>query len=130
MTKSRARIAGPVTTVAGALALAATSAFFIVIGLDEAARWAGPLGVLIGVAALALAGYSAVLTRRSVPAAGTGDPPTADGTTHSGDGTVTNTISGGTFLGGGPIQGRDITIAPSAGRHKGGEGTPGRGEPA
>ncbi|MCI4065859.1 hypothetical protein MRQ36_26235 [Micromonospora sp. R77] len=118
------------TTVVGALALAATSAFFFAIGLDEASRWAAPLGILLGVAALALAGYSAVLTRRSVSGTATGGPPAAGTMTHPEGGTVTNTISGGTFLGGAPIQGRDITVTPSAGRHDGGEGTPGRGEPA
>ncbi|MBE1484984.1 hypothetical protein [Plantactinospora soyae] len=73
-------------------------------GLEDADRWASVFGVLLNIAGLSVAVYSAVWTRRAVAAPA---PPAATG------GQVDNTIRGGRFAG--PVvQARDVERASAS----------------
>ncbi|WP_189115372.1 hypothetical protein [Pilimelia terevasa] len=143
--------------VAGAV-VAGVGVFFVVAGMKDANQWAGVLGFFIGVAGLAVSGYSAVLTRRSLthgrpPAAGadevsdttddgrhygprviagggvgTAASPASAPSFEAGAGGVSSTISGGTFHGE-VNQGRDFTFHQPPGS-TGGTAPPAGASPA
>ncbi|MFF0348928.1 hypothetical protein ACFYP0_14635 [Micromonospora arida] len=83
------KIVGWVAGIVAGLGVTGVGVFFGVTGVEDANRWSGVLGFFVGVLGLAVAIYSAALTRRSLT------PPTAP--PPSGGRTVGNTISGGTF---------------------------------
>lgn len=107
----RGRDAAVAAMTAGGLAAVGLGVYFAVVGLDEADKLAGVLGLFIAMAGLVLSVYGVVLARRT-----SGGSPPSPAQTVAATGDTHNEFTGGSAQQ--VYMGRDFTI-----------GAPGRPEP-
>ncbi|GAA1636814.1 hypothetical protein GCM10009828_076260 [Actinoplanes couchii] len=123
MTRRRVKLVGWIAGIAAGLAITALGVLFLRSGLDASDKWASVLGIFLNVAGLALAFYSAMLTRRAARDTQDSDPGAAPSITGSGDlrdDAVSNSVHAdrieGSVVQARDVHGLSITHGPDPGR--------------